>query len=123
MLQSQAPSGPWWKSRVAARRARRPDRKARRLRIPAAFDGGATQRGGMHRPSNAAGLSPRAAGACCCPAPRCELRKGCRYRWVRRRGPALLVTECFAVLELNDDELGSVLEVLCRVDVAVAASQ
>ena len=35
--------------------------KARRLRIPTVFEGGATQPTGMHRPSNAARLSPRAA--------------------------------------------------------------
>jgi hypothetical protein len=51
-------SSPWWKSGVAPRRARRPDRQARRRRIPGVCDGGATQRAGMHRPSNAARLSP-----------------------------------------------------------------
>jgi hypothetical protein len=52
-----------------------------------------------------------------------KLRKGCRHSRVRRTGPVLFITKCFAVLELNDDELGGVLEVLCRVHVAVAASQ
>src|SRR5204863_5770233 len=47
-------------SGVAPRRARRPAGKARRLRIPGVFEGGATQPPGMHRPSNAARLSPRA---------------------------------------------------------------
>jgi hypothetical protein len=38
-----------------------PAGKARRPRIPAVFEGGATQPAGMHRPSNAARLAPRAA--------------------------------------------------------------
>src|SRR5436309_8390197 len=41
----------------------RPAGKARRLRIPPVFEGGATQPPGMHRPSNAARLLPRAAMA------------------------------------------------------------
>ena len=45
---------------VALRPARRPDGKARRLRISGIFEGGATQPAGMHRRPNAAGLSPRA---------------------------------------------------------------
>src|SRR5947207_6308780 len=48
-------------SGVAPRRARRPAGKARRPRIPGVFERGATQPAGMHRPSNAARLSPRAA--------------------------------------------------------------
>ena len=39
----------------------RPDRKARRVRIPAVFERGATPRAGMQRRPNAAALSPRAA--------------------------------------------------------------
>src|SRR5712691_991415 len=39
----------------------RPSSKPRRPRIPGVFEGGATQPAGMHRPSNAARLSPRAA--------------------------------------------------------------
>ena len=70
-----AAGSPWWKSSVAPRRARRPAGKARRVRIFGIFERGATPpaRGprraacarwggaGMHRPSNAAGLAPRAA--------------------------------------------------------------
>jgi hypothetical protein len=48
------------KSGVAPRRARRPAGKARRPRIPGVFERGATQPPGMHRPSNAVRLSPRA---------------------------------------------------------------
>ena len=48
---------------VAPRPARRPDGKARRLRISGIFEGGATQPAGMHRRPNAAGLSPRAVRA------------------------------------------------------------
>jgi hypothetical protein len=48
---------------VAPRAARRPGGKARRPRIPAVFERGATPPPGMHRRPNAAGLSPRAAGA------------------------------------------------------------
>src|SRR2546427_10686852 len=47
-------------SGVSPRRARRPAGKARRPRIPGVFERGATQPPGMHRPSNAARLSPRA---------------------------------------------------------------
>src|SRR5437899_9706191 len=47
-------------SRISRRRARRPAGKARRPRIPGVFERGATQPAGMHRPSNAARLSPRA---------------------------------------------------------------
>ena len=64
LLRLRAPrdtSSPWWKSGVAPRRARRPAGKARRLRIWPIFDGGATQPAGMHRPSNAVRLPPRAA--------------------------------------------------------------
>jgi 3-hydroxyisobutyrate dehydrogenase-like beta-hydroxyacid dehydrogenase len=53
-------NSPWWKSGVAPRRARHPAGKARRLRIWPIFDGGATQPAGMHRPSNAVRLPPRA---------------------------------------------------------------
>jgi len=56
-------SGPWCKSIVAPRTARRPDGKARRLRISGIFEGGATQPAGMHRRSNADGVAPRAARA------------------------------------------------------------
>src|SRR5271169_1888899 len=41
----------------------RPAGKARRVRIPGVFERGATQPDGMQRRPNAAGLSPRAAGA------------------------------------------------------------
>jgi hypothetical protein len=58
---SEWSSSPWQKSGVTPRGARRPAGKARRLRIPAVFEGGATQPPGMHRPSNAARLLPRAA--------------------------------------------------------------
>ena len=54
-------SSPWCKSIVAPRAARRPDGKARRLRISGIFEGGATQPAGMHRRSNADGVAPRAA--------------------------------------------------------------
>ncbi len=56
-----ASSSPWWKCRVAPRRARRPAGQARRPRIRPVFEGGATPPAGMPRPSNAAPLSPRAA--------------------------------------------------------------
>ena len=47
-------------ARVAPRPGRRPARAARRGSMRAACDRGATKRGGMHRRSNAAGVSPRA---------------------------------------------------------------
>ena len=50
----------WWNSGVAPRRARRLADKARRPRISGIFERGATQSARMHRPSNAARLSPRA---------------------------------------------------------------
>src|SRR5262245_4850429 len=56
-------SSPWCKSIVAPRTARRPDGKARRLRISGIFERGATQPAGMHRRSNADGVAPRAAKA------------------------------------------------------------
>ena len=72
---SERASSPWWKSRVAPRRARRPAGKARRWKIPGVFDGGATPPGGMHRSSNAAGLPPRAASSPpCAPGTRDEAR-------------------------------------------------
>jgi Predicted membrane protein (DUF2142) len=55
------PGSPWWKCRIAPRRARRPAIQARGGRISGIFDRRATPSDGMHRPSNAAGLSPRAA--------------------------------------------------------------
>jgi hypothetical protein len=60
----QTPSSPWWNASVASRRARRAGGKARRGRIPGVFKRGATPPAGMHRPSNAAGISPRAARPC-----------------------------------------------------------
>src|SRR4249920_699130 len=58
---SADPSSPWCKWRVAPRRARRRDGKARQPRIPNVFEGGATPPARMHRPANAAPLAPRAA--------------------------------------------------------------
>src|SRR4029079_14467804 len=54
-------SSQWWKWRVAPRRARRPSVKARGVRMSATCERRATTSDGMHRPSNAAPLPPRAA--------------------------------------------------------------
>ena len=54
-------SGQRWKWRVAPRRVRRPSIKARGARILAICERRATPSDGMHRPSNAAALPPRAA--------------------------------------------------------------
>ena len=48
-----AVSSPWWKSRAAPRRVRRPAIKARGGRVLGIFDRRATPSAGMHRPSNA----------------------------------------------------------------------
>ena len=60
----------------------RPSGKARRGRIPAVCDRGATQPGGMQRLSNAAGLLPRAARGHIWPPtlPPAAFREACPYR-------------------------------------------
>ena len=58
-IRAERASSPWCKWRVAPRRARRRDGKARQPRIPNVFEGGATPPARMHRPANAAALAPR----------------------------------------------------------------
>jgi hypothetical protein len=51
-------------SGVALRRVRRPRQQGATTEITAVFERGATQLAGMHRPSNAARLSPRLQALC-----------------------------------------------------------
>ena len=90
------------KPRVAPRAARRPPDKARRGRILGIFDRGATQSGGMHRRSNAAGTF----------ATGWEALRRIESAWVSNQASAILASEMIRAYATNGEtgQAESVLE-------------